>query len=115
MAAREPLRRIVEVCAAFEDAIAGGAETALPSASALSAEVISPAVHLTVAAAMPDDRTLATIVDAAAAIGPCAEAFAKVASALKRFNVAGCDTPESKSQPAPREPGERHEAREGAL
>src|ERR1700734_635407 len=89
--ARQPLRSIIEDCAAFEDAIAGaGASATAPGNT--SPDVGEPAVHATVAAveaaraAMPDERTQETIVllsKTAATVGPVMEAVGRLGPAAR--------------------------------
>jgi hypothetical protein len=89
IAARQPLRAIIEACGGFEDALAGAGESAAAHGNA-SPDVGEPAVHATVAAveaarsAMPDVRTQATIALLAktvAAVSPYDEAVGRGPSA----------------------------------
>jgi hypothetical protein len=99
IAARQPLRAIIEDCAAFEDAIAGaGTSAAAPGNT--STDVGEPTVYPTIAAveatraAMPDERTQATIAlvsKTIAVVSPCVEAVERGASVGSRSLITAID------------------------
>ena len=89
-AAAQPLRRIIDACAAFEDALAAAGEGAPPVEDSIDegrlADEASIAAARAAGAILPDERTLAAIAVVSktiAAVRPVAEAVAQVAPAFK--------------------------------
>jgi len=101
IAAREPLRRIIEACAALEDALAPELDEHRAGA---------PPVHLTIAAveaaraALPDEKTLASIAVVSktiVAVWPYAEALDRVAPAIAAMPSLPTAAPAAGDAPRP--------------